>query len=42
MAEFYLKKYKDAIDTYGDGLDIDPENQILKEGLHQVNKELEK
>ena len=39
MAEFYLKKYDDAIETYDAGLAIEPTNAQLKEGKERAETE---
>lgn len=38
LAEFYLQKYDDAEATYKKGLELDPSNQQLKEGLERVEE----
>lgn len=38
LAEFYLDKYDDAEKTYQKGLELDPNNQQLKEGLERVKQ----
>jgi len=37
LAEFFLKKYDDAIDTYKAGLKLAPEDAALKEGLKKAS-----
>lgn len=41
LAQFYLKKYKEAVATYQKGIEIDPNNVSLKEGLEQAQQALE-
>jgi len=41
LAEFYLGKYEDAEKTYQKGLELDPTNQQLKEGLERVQESKE-
>jgi stress-induced-phosphoprotein 1 len=31
--EFFMKEYKQALDSYGEGLKIDPNDQTCKEGM---------
>lgn len=38
LAEFYLKKYPEAKETYEQGLKIDPNNEQLKEGLGRAEE----
>ena len=38
LAEFYLEKHEDAEKTYQKGLDLDPSNQQLKDGLERVKE----
>lgn len=38
LAEFYLEKYDEAEQTYQKGLELDPTNQQLKEGLDRVKE----
>lgn len=38
LAEFYLKKYDQAEKTYKKGLDLEPNNQQLMEGLERVRE----
>ncbi len=39
LAEFYLGKLEDAEATYNTGLELEPENAVLKEGLKRVHDE---
>lgn len=39
LAEFYLGEYDKAIETYQKGLQVDPNNQQLKEGLERAQEE---
>ena len=39
LAEFYLDKYDEAIETYNVGLKLDPNNAALKEGLSRATSE---
>ncbi|PFH31152.1 tetratricopeptide repeat domain containing protein [Besnoitia besnoiti] len=39
LAEFRMMKYKEAEATYQKGLQVDPTNEQLKEGLHQVQQQ---
>ena len=41
LAQFYLKNYKEAVATYQKGIEIDPNNVSLKEGLEQAQQALE-
>ena len=41
LAQFYLKQYKEAVATYQKGIEIDPNNVSLKEGLEQAEQALE-
>jgi stress-induced-phosphoprotein 1 len=41
LAEFYLEKYDEAEKTYQKGLELDPTNQQLKEGLERVKESKE-
>ena len=41
LSEFYLKQYDNAISTYKKGLELDPSNQLLKEGLERAESEKE-
>merc|ERR1719350_1460826 len=37
LAEFFLAKYDDAVDTYKAGLKLAPEDATLKEGLKKAS-----
>lgn len=41
LAEFYLEKHEEAEKTYQKGLELDPSNQQLKEGLDRVKESKE-
>mmetsp|Transcript_17128 Transcript_17128/g.17015 ORF Transcript_17128/g.17015 Transcript_17128/m.17015 type:complete len:575 (+) Transcript_17128:2-1726(+) len=42
LAEFYLGKYKESVETYKKGLEIEPGNAQLTEGLQRAEQELNK
>lgn len=41
LAEFYLKKYQDAVETYTQGLKLEPNNEQFKEGLEKAKSALQ-
>jgi len=41
LAEYYLGKYSEAAGTYKKGLELDPENAQLKEGLEKAQSHLQ-
>ncbi len=41
LAEFYTGKYKEAVETYTQGLKLDPNNDQMKEGLQEAQNALQ-
>lgn len=42
LAEFYLQKLEDSEKSYTTGLQMDPNNALLQEGLKRVQEEKQK